>query len=81
IIARWKDLAKVDIDVSVDIVELGKKIMEKGIKKKDSLHLACALKAKSDYFLTIDKKLLNMRIDNIVIINPLDFVRKLGDKL
>ena len=80
-IAKWKNLAKVDIDVSANIVDSAKTIMTKGIKKKDALHLACALAAKSEYFLTTDKKLLNTQLDNITIMNPLDFIRKIGDGL
>lgn len=76
-IADWRNIAKVDIDVSKDIVDLGSIIMLKGIKKKDSLHIACAIKANCDYFLTTDKKLLNKKFDEIVLINPLDFVRRL----
>lgn len=76
-IAEWRNIASVDIDVSKDIVNLGSIIMLKGIKKKDSLHIACAIKANCDYFLTTDKKLLNKDFDEIKLINPLDFVRKL----
>ena len=76
-IAGWRKVAKIDIDASIDVTSLGKKIMEKGIKDKDALHIACAIKAKCDYFLTTDKKILNKDILGITTINPLDFVRKL----
>jgi predicted nucleic acid-binding protein len=74
-IAEWQKVASLDIDDSVEIVELGKKIMNKGIKKKDALHIACAMQAKCDYFLTTDKKILNSRFEEIIIINPLDFIK------
>lgn len=51
--------------------------MNNGIKKKDSLYIARAIQADCGYFLTTDKKLLNKQLDKIVIINPLDFVRRL----
>ena len=49
-IADWRNVAKVDIDVSEDINLLGKQIMSKGIKDKDALHIACAIKAECGYF-------------------------------
>jgi predicted nucleic acid-binding protein len=50
------------------------------IKQKDSLHIACALEAKCKYFITTDKKILNKTVDNIIIINPIDFVGMAGDE-
>ena len=76
-IAGWKHVAKVDIDVSESIRALGKQIMLKGIKDKDALHLACAIKAECDYFLTTDKRILNKEISDLKIMNPLDFIRTL----
>jgi len=77
-IAKWRNIAIIDIGVSKEIVALGNTIMLKGIKKKDALHLACAIKAECDYFLTTDKKVLNKDLSEIIIMNPLDFIRKLG---
>ncbi|MDR0829772.1 MAG: PIN domain-containing protein [Prevotellaceae bacterium] len=74
-IAEWQHIAALDIDYSDEIVELGKKIISKGIKKKDALHIACAIQAKCDYFLTTDKKILNSRFEEIITINPLDFIK------
>jgi len=49
--------------------------MKKNIKPKDSLHLACAIEAKSDYFITTDNKILNKTIEDIIIIDPINFIR------
>jgi predicted nucleic acid-binding protein len=76
-IAGWCSVAVMDVSVSPEIVECANRIMVKGIKKKDALHLACAITAKCQYFLTTDKKLLNKRFEEITIMNPLDFIRKL----
>jgi predicted nucleic acid-binding protein len=54
--------------------------MENNIKQKDSLHIACALEANCKYFITTDRKILNKTIDNIIIINPVDFVGMEGDE-
>jgi len=48
------------------------------IKKKDALHIACALYAKCQYFLTTDLKLLNKTVNGISIINPVDFLKIQG---
>jgi len=74
-ITAWRKLSVVDIDVSDEIVEYAEKIASKGIKKKDALHIASAVCAKCDYFLTTDKKLLNKQFEEIKIINPLDFIK------
>ena len=49
-------------------------IMQMGIKWKDATHLACAIYAKCDYFLTTDKRLLKYQSQEISIINPLNFI-------
>jgi len=76
-IAQWRAVATIDIDVSNEIEALGNTIMQLGIKKKDALHIACAIEANCHFFLTTDKKLLNKVIPEIVLINPLDFIRRL----
>ena len=77
-IAMWSKIATIDVDASETIVNNGKEIMLKGIKKKDALHLACAIEAHCDYFLTTDKKLLKTTFDKIISINPIDFIKILG---
>jgi predicted nucleic acid-binding protein len=39
---------------SEEVLHVAIQLQEKGIKKMDSLHIACAIKAGSDYFLTTD---------------------------
>jgi len=77
VIAKWRAIAKSDIGFSEDVNAAGKRLMKAGLKNKDALHLACALKGNCDYFLTTDKGVLNKEIDGIIIINPVDFVRRL----
>ena len=78
-IAAWRKLSVEDIDVSDVIVEYAEKIALQGFKKKDALHLASAVYAKCDYFLTTDKKLLNKQLEELKIINPLDFIKIIGE--
>ena len=57
-----------------EIEVLAGNIMQTGIKKKDATHLACAIIAKCDYFITTDKRVLNYKTDEIKIVNPISFV-------
>ena len=52
-------------------------IIKSGIKHKDAYHLASAIFTECDYFLTFDKRLLKFNYDEIVVINPVDFVKLL----
>jgi predicted nucleic acid-binding protein len=78
-ILKWKDIATIDIEYSESNVNAAKEIRKKNIKAKDSIHIACAIEADCKYFITTDKKLLNKTIDNIIIINPIDFIGQLGE--
>jgi len=49
-------------------------IMQTGIKIKDATHLACAIIAKCDFFITTDKRVLSYNTDKIKIVNPIKFV-------
>ena len=77
-IAKWRNVAKYDVDFSEEINELGRRNVQKGLKHKDALHIACAITAKCDYFLTTDSGILKKHFDEILVMNPLDFVRKQG---
>ncbi len=57
-----------------------KEFESRGIKSRDSIHLACALKGKAKYFLTCDDKLIKKASEldiNIKIINPLRFIENM----
>jgi predicted nucleic acid-binding protein len=62
------------VDRSEEVVTMAQLISKKGIKAKDASHLACAIYAKCDYFLTTDDKLLKHEDDRIRIISPLEFI-------
>jgi predicted nucleic acid-binding protein len=74
-ILPWKEIAKVYCPSSDDVLKLGRDIMYLGVKPKDALHLACAIKMNCDYFITTDSGLTNKNIPDIRIANPIDFVR------
>ena len=54
-------------------------IMTQGIKYKDACHVASAIYAGCEYFLTTDKRLLKYRTDVIKMRNPVDFVREMEE--
>lgn len=57
--------------------EAGQMMEYSNIKFMDACHLACAIFAKSDYFLSTDYRLLKFRTDEIRLMNPVDFLREL----
>ena len=67
-----------DINESTEIINMANDIEKRNIKPKDSLHLSCAIIAECDYFITTDDKILSKLIDNIIIIDPLDFIKLPG---
>ena len=75
-IKSWRFIANEYCSASDDILSCAKKFIPLGIKHKDSLHLACAIKHKCDYLITTDKKFLNKndQVAEIKIINPIAFI-------
>jgi len=76
-ILKWKEIAVADISESEKVIAIANDIMKKNIKPKDSLHLACAIEAKCNYFITTDNKILNKTIEGIIVIDPINFIRML----
>ena len=76
-IAPWKHLAAVDVGMDAGIFRMGLVIEKYGIRTMDALHIACAINAGCQFFLTTDKKVLNKRVKGIRILDPLSFVQKM----
>ena len=68
--------AKIYVDESMaeQAAEKAREIMQTGVKSKDALHVACAILAHADYFLTTDRRLLKFQTDEIRMRNPIDFI-------
>ena len=62
------------VDNSEEIENMVEEIEKKGIKSKDAAHLACAIYAKCDFFITTDDRVLKHKDERIHIINPVDFI-------
>ena len=76
-ISEWKILAIQNIVMNNTIIEMAGAYMKIGLRQKDATHLACAVYGGSDYFITVDKKILNKSIGGIVIVDPVAFLRRL----
>lgn len=76
VIEKWKHKAKVQIGENKHIVKLAKELTKYTLKAKDALHLACAIEAESEYFITTDDKILNKnsKINGIEIVSPIDML-------
>jgi predicted nucleic acid-binding protein len=78
-ITDWQHLAVVDVSVSEPVEEVAEMLSRIGVKSMDSLHVACAITAHAEFFLTTDKALLRKMAthDSIHVVDPVDFVRGL----
>lgn len=74
-IQKWQSLSCEDIDESLDVLKISKDIQKSGIKNADSLHMACAIVANCDYFITVDKRILKYNNNNLFVCDPLSFLR------
>lgn len=52
-------------------------IMKTGVKEKDAYHVACAVIAQCKYFITTDDRLLKYNSENIKLVTPGEFIRKI----
>ena len=74
----WKKYAIVDIQESHELIEIANSLYKKGFPKIDSLHMACAIISKCEFFLTTDDKILKLStaVDEININDPIGFIRE-----
>ncbi len=77
-IIKWKKYAIADVEENTNIINTAILLNNKGLQKMDSLHIACAIFAKADYFLTTDDKVNKKAstIANIKIADPIDFIKQ-----
>lgn len=81
VVFSWKHFAVVNVGIDGEAFRLGGRIEQFGLRSMDALHIACAMMAKCDYFLTTDRKILNKRIDGITVLNPVNFMQEVrGEK-
>ena len=74
-IQKWQKLSIADIEETPEIIRLSNEIKKSGINDADSLHIACAVEAKCNYLITVDKRMINYNNENIIICDPVEFLR------
>lgn len=72
--------AYVGLERKDKIVSMATEIMSTGIKFKDACHVASAVYANCEYFISTDKRLLKYKTDQIKLVNPIDFVTRTEDE-
>jgi predicted nucleic acid-binding protein len=76
---RYLQMAALRQEVNEEIRQRAEQLEHNGVKAMDALHVACAEAAKSDYFITCDKRLINRCLALMMkVINPVDFVLEMN---
>jgi len=77
-IVGWKKYAIMDIQGNIKLIERAELLNQTGLQKIDSLHIACAIFAKCEYFLTTDDNILRRSklIDDINVNDPIGFIKE-----
>jgi len=76
-IAEWRSIAKTSVAPLEAVRSAAIEIQSKtSLKAKDSLHLACAILAEADNFVTTDKQILKKRnlLPTVAIVDPVELV-------
>lgn len=68
----------VDESYASAVGELAAAIMATGVKSADAHHAASAIIAGCDYLLTTDDRLLKYSTDKIQVVDPIEFIKRLG---
>jgi predicted nucleic acid-binding protein len=80
----WKQQATIFVEQSESIDTLAQIIMSTGVKQLDALHVAAAIHAHCQLFITTDKRLQRYANPNIYICDPveaLEIIQKLHNTL
>lgn len=67
-------------DSSAKVKGLAEDIMNTGVKLMDACHVACAIIAGCDYFISTDKRLLKYKTTDIKMVNPIDYIMEKEDE-
>ena len=77
-IAKWRGYAYDDIESSEAIMQHASTMKLLGLKQMDVFHVACAIHAGCDYFLTTDKGILKYatQVQALHITDPIGFIQE-----
>ena len=71
----FRRLARTIMNLDDDVRHSSLIFQSRGLTLADSLHVACAVKAECNYFITVDKRILNKAITEINVLSPIQFVQ------
>jgi predicted nucleic acid-binding protein len=76
-IRQWRNLAIIDVIEAPALLENARSLVALGLRSKDAIHVACAVEAGCEYFVTTDDILLKKlsRYTRILAVDPTAFVR------
>lgn len=66
--------AYVGLERKNEIEAIAREIMRTGVKYKDACHVASAIYAECEYFISTDKRLLKYRTSKIKMVTPMEFI-------
>ena len=77
-INEWKQYADMDIVENGELITHAHSLQKLDLGKLDSMHVACAISANCDYFLTTDDKILkkSYQICRIQVADPILFIKE-----
>ena len=77
-IREWRRYAKTDCVENLTVKSMAESLRQKGLRKIDALHVACAIHSGCDSFITTDDGILNKSetINDITIDDPIGFIKK-----
>ena len=81
-VGDWQKLGFMDLSISQRVESIADELALIGVKPMDALHVACAIEAEAEFFLTTDKALLRKmaKHDKLRVVDPVDFIRALKEK-
>jgi len=67
------------VDVNEDVIRIAQELSSQGIRTKDAAHIACAVYADCDYFVSTDDRVLKYKTHKVRFIDPTDFIMMKGN--
>lgn len=77
-IRKWRGLAEIDIVQNDAVLETARSVVACGVKKLDALHIACAMQAGAECFLTTDDGIVKKAksLQSIRVLDPIGFIKE-----
>jgi predicted nucleic acid-binding protein len=71
----FRHLAQIIVSIDDELKHSSLVFQARGLAWADALHIASAIKAECEYFITVDKRILNKPITEVAVLNPIQFVQ------